>query len=114
MLRPSRPMIRPFISSLGSGNNADGGLAGGVCRAAGDGLADQLTGEVVALVLHVRLVGADLHRLLVSQLVVDLLEQHGAGVLLGHGGDGFQFFGLAQLELLQLVQAGLHGLTAAL
>ena len=98
----------------GQRHNADGGLAGGVCRAAGDGLADQLTGEVVALVLHVRLVGADLHRLLVSQLVIDLLEQHGAGVLLGHGGDGFQLFGLAQLELLQLVQAGLHGLTAAL
>ena len=49
-----------------------------------------------------------------SELVIDLLEQHGAGVLLGHSGDGFQFFGLAQLELLQLVQAGLHGLTAAL
>ena len=73
MLRPSRPMMRPFISSLGSGNNADGGLAGGVSRAAGNGLANQLTGEVVALILHVSLVGADLHSLFVGQFVVHLL-----------------------------------------
>ena len=47
-----------------------------------------------------------------GQLVVDLLEQHGAGVLLRHGGDGFELFDLAQLELFQLVQAGFNELRA--
>ena len=87
----------------GQRHNADGGLAGGVSRAAGNGLANQLTGEVVALVLHVSLVGADLHSLFVGQLIVHLLQQHGAGVLFGHGRDGFQLFGLAQFQLFQFV-----------
>src|SRR5699024_6557493 len=63
---------------------------------------------------HVGVVGADLHCLFVGQLVVHLLEQHGAGVLFAHGGDGLKFFGLAQFQLLELVQAGLHRLAAAL
>ena len=48
-----------------------------------------------------------------GQLVIHLLQQDGAGILLGHGRDGFQLFGLAQLELLQLVQTGLDCLGAA-
>ena len=98
----------------GQRHNADGGFAGGVCRTAGNGLPDKLAGEVVALVLHVGLIGADFHCLLVGQFVIHLLQQHGAGVLLGHNGNGFQLFGLAQLELLQLVQTGGHCLGAVL
>ena len=92
----------------GQRHHADRGLAGGVGRAAGDGLADHFPGDVVAFVLHVGLVGGDAHGLFVGELIVDLLEQHGAGVLLGHGGDGFQLFHLAQLELFQFVQPGFH------
>ena len=98
----------------GQRHHADGGFAGGIGGAAGDGLADQLTGDVVALVLHVGLVGADLHGLFVGQLVVHLLQQHGAGILLAHGGYGLQLFGLTHFQLFQLVQAGFHGLGAAL
>ena len=98
----------------GQRHNADGGLAGGIGRTAGNGLTDQLAGEVVALVLHVCLIGADLHRLFMGQLVIHLLQQDGAGILLGHGRDGLQLFGLAQLELLQLVQTSLDSLGAAL
>ena len=98
----------------GQRHNADGGLARGIGRAAGNGLTDQLAGKVVALVLHVCLIGADLHRLFMGQLVIDLLQQDSAGILLGHGRDGLQLFGLAQLELLQLVQTSLDSLGAAL
>ena len=98
----------------GQRHNADGGLARGIGRTAGNGLTDQLAGEVVALVLHVCLIGADLHCLFMGQLVIHLLQQDGAGILLGHGRDGFQLFGLAQLELLQLVQTSLDSLGAAL
>ena len=96
----------------GQRHDADGGFAGGVGRAAGDGLADHLAGDGVAFILHVGLVGGHTHGFFVGQLVVDLLEQHGAGVLLRHGGDGFELFDLAQLELFQLVQAGFNELRA--
>ena len=49
-----------------------------------------------------------------GQLVVHLLQQHGAGVLFRHSSDGFQLFGLADLQLLQLVQTRLHRFGAAL
>lgn len=55
------PWCRSAVSrtvAVPSPVHADGGFAGGIGGAAGDGLADQLTGDVVALVLHVGLVGA--------------------------------------------------------
>ena len=96
----------------GQRHHADGGFTGGIGCAAGNGLADQLTGDGITFVLHVSLIGADLHGLFVGQLIVNVLQQHGAGIFLGHGGDGFQLFGLAQLELFQLVQAGFHQFAA--
>ena len=98
----------------GQRHHADGGFAGSIGSTAGDGLPHQVTGDLVALILHVGLVGTDFHCLFVSQLVVHLLEQHGAGILLAHGGNGFQFFGLAQFQLFQFIQTGFHRFAAAL
>ena len=51
MLRPSRPMMRPFISSLGSGTTETVDLGGMVGRAALDGGGDDLAGVGIGLVL---------------------------------------------------------------
>ena len=97
---------------VGQRDNTDRRLAGGIGGTAGNGLAHHLTGHIVALVLEVGLIGGNAHRLLVGEFLIQALQQHGTGVLLGHAGDGFQLLGLAQLELFQLVQAGFHQLTA--
>ena len=90
MLRPSRPMMRPFISSLGRWTTADGVL-GRVVR--GDALHrgdDDLAGLVVGL-----LAGAALDRPgeldgVVLGLLADGLEQDPLGVLGGQAGDALE------------------------
>ena len=81
MLRPSRPMIRPFISSFGRWTTDDRVL-GGVVR--GDPLHrgdDDVAGLVLGLLAGASLDGAgELHGVVLG-LLADGLEQHGLRVL---------------------------------
>ena len=79
-----------------------------VGRAAGDGLADHLTGHAVHLVLQAGLIGGNAHGLFVGQLTVQAGQQQLLGVLGGQTGDGFQLLGLLGLQLFGLGQAGFH------
>ena len=93
---------------VGQRHNAHGGLAGVVGGAAGDGLANQLPGHGVALVLEVGFVGGHAHGLFVGQVLVQTVQKQLLGVLLGQAGDGLQFFQLTEFQMFQFVQLGLH------
>ena len=74
MLRPSRPMMRPFISSLGRGTTLTVSSATGVRRAALDGLGHHFAGAGLALLLHPGLHLFDLEGSLVGHFALHLAE----------------------------------------
>ena len=105
MLRPSRPMIRPFISSFGQVHDRHGVLRG-VVR--GDPL--HRGQDDVARLLGGLLAGPPLDRAgeldgVVLGLLADGLEEHALGVLGGHAADALEGDDPLLVELLQLVAA---------
>ena len=85
------------------------GMVGGTAR---HGLADELAGHCVALVLGLRLERGDVHCLFVGELLVQTVEQQLLCVLRRQAGDGFHLVQFAGLDLFDFVQAGLHKLGA--
>ena len=87
MLRPSRPMIRPFISSLGQVDDRDGVLGrvvGGHALHRGD---DDLARLLLRLVAGAPLDGPGELDGVVLGLLADGLEQDALGVLGAKAGD---------------------------
>ena len=90
----------------GQRDDADGGLAAVVSSTAADGLADEVAGDAVAVLLQIGLVGGDADGLLVGQLLVHLVQQHFAGVLLAQAGQRFQTLHLLGAQGVDLGQTG--------
>ena len=91
----------------GQRDDADGGLAAVVSSTAADGLADEVAGDAVAVLLQIGLVGGHADGLLVGQLLVHLVQQHFAGVLLAQAGQRFQTLHLLGAQGIDLGQMGL-------
>ena len=85
MLRPSRPMMRPFISSLGRLDHGDGALGDVVGGAALDRQGDDFARPALGLLLRLGLGLLDHHRHLVLHFAFDPAEQ----VFLGFVGSSY-------------------------
>ena len=105
MLRPSRPMMRPFMSSAGSWTTDDrrlGGVAGGeALHDDGEDVAHAALGVALGLLLDL----ADEPGGVVADLVLELLEQELLGLRRGEPGDA--------LERADVALVGLVGLAAS-
>ena len=77
-----------------------------VSSTAADGLADEVAGDAVAVLLQIGLVGGHADGLLVGQLLVHLVQQHFAGVLLAQAGQRFQTLHLLGAQGVDLGQTG--------
>ena len=89
----------------GQRHHADGGLAAMVGCTAGNGLPDEVAGQIVAVLLQVGLVGCHTDGLFVGQFLVHLVQQHFAGVFLAQTGQRFQplhLFGADGVHLRQM------------
>ena len=95
-------------------HNRDGHLADIVGSALLNGGGDDLLGLLLGFVLKLLLVGVDLDRLLVHQLVFQVGKQVLLGLLGGVAGDLFQRLKLLGLDLVGLAQLGLCLLDAVL
>ena len=111
MLRPSRPMMRPFISSDGQGHDRDRRLRGVVGGDALHGGGQDAASALVALVGGVALDLANPMLGLGLRLVHDLLDQRLARLAGRQAADALE---LGELPLLQLGQPGLLLLDLAL
>ena len=108
MLRPSRPMMRPFISSFGSVNDGHRGLGHMVGGALLDGQCDDVAGLLFALVLGLGLDIAHHGGGVVIGFLLHAADDHLLGLILGHAGDAFQLLHLLVAQLLGLVVEGLR------
>ena len=90
MLRPSRPMIRPFISSPGRCSTDDHGLAGLLAGDPLDGQGDDLAGPLLAVLAGLGLDVPDDQRGLALGLVLDARDQLGLGLVGGEAGGALQ------------------------
>ena len=81
MLRPSRPMMRPFISSLGRWTTDDRHLGGVVDHDALDGGDDDVARLVLGLLAGLALDRAREAHGVVLGLLADLLEEHALGLV---------------------------------
>ena len=105
MLRPSRPMMRPFSSSDVSSTTDDGGLDGVAARhalhAGGEDAARAPVGVALGLLLDL----ADQAGAVVAQLVLELAQQDLLGLAGAQAGQPLELAHLVVLRLLQLRRA---------
>ena len=87
ILRPSRPMMRPFISSLGQRQHRDRALGDELARQPLDRDRDDPLGATVGLLARLLLDHPDMLGGLVPRLPDHLLDQRALGFLAGQPGD---------------------------
>ena len=100
MLRPSRPMIRPFRSSLGEIDHRDGRLDGMLGGASLDGVDDDVAGPHLGRLARLGLDALDHVGGVAPGVGLDLAEQQFLGLVGGQAGDALQFALLLGEQLL--------------
>ena len=113
MFRPSRPMMRPFISSDGQRHHGDGGLGRVVGGDALDGEGDDLLGLALGVAARLLLDLADALRGVGAGRLLHVVHQLAARLVGAEAGERLQpvlHLGEARAQLLL---AGLHPLLAA-
>ena len=86
MLRPSRPMMRPFMSSLGSVHHRDRALGDELAGQPLDGDRDDLLGPAIGFLARLLLDQADVLGRLVARLLGHLLDEGPLGLVAGQAG----------------------------
>ena len=106
MFRPSRPMIRPFISSLGSATAAT--VLSAVCSAASRWIAIEMIRRASRSAVRRGLLLDVAHqrRGLAPRLVLDPLEDLAPGILRGEAGDALELDALLLRQPVGLALAG--------
>ena len=112
MLRPSRPMMRPFMSSRRQREDGDGRLRGLLGGDPLDGQGDDLARAAVGLLPRLLLEVADQAHGVALGLLLDLLDEHGLGLGGGHGRDLLEAAAVLLGGGLELGPGRLEGLLA--
>ena len=103
MLRPSRPMMRPFMSSEGSGTTETVVSATWLAAVRWMRQREDVAGAAVGLVLGLFFDRAHQLRHVVAGVVFGLLQQHLLGLRAGQAGDALEHRRLLGVGVLQLL-----------